>query len=309
MKRPHPNGQYCNKIQKKQYVDRNASFEKRRMEAKELSVRSVNYSDGRLLRSGTLYGGTLSLEQTTPARSNLMKLLLGVSGLTPEIRTALDGMAEMWSSGTWQARARLWERLKMFCRWRGIEITAMHAVEFIAALPIKIQGKMTYAGSLAAIFNLSGRETNPLKFYIKSLSAQGATEPVRQMTPLTPSSLRIWWNNLPHAERHTLLLCWKAASRWSETAALTRERFHEVTRTRIVIWWGRATKTSRLNPYRPSYHSSFSFPQRTFSLRVSWIGLHRLCVAILLGLRMGRAGRSYLRLPPRRQHPVYGVFT
>ena len=56
-------------------------LKKRRMEAKELSVRSVNYSDGRLLRSGTLYGGTLSLEQTTPARSNLMKLLLGGVGV------------------------------------------------------------------------------------------------------------------------------------------------------------------------------------------------------------------------------------
>ena len=35
---------------------------------------------------------------------------MGVSRITPEVRVALDAMSGMWSSSTWETRARLWER-------------------------------------------------------------------------------------------------------------------------------------------------------------------------------------------------------
>ena len=129
------------------------------------------------LRCENFYGGTLSLQVADTARGNLVKLLMGVTAMTPEIRQALDAMGNMWSASTWQARARLWERLTAFCHWKQIEITPIHAVTFIASLPIKIQGKLSYARSLASLLNLAGKGTNPLRFYIKSLMAEGATEP------------------------------------------------------------------------------------------------------------------------------------
>ena len=56
-----------------------------------MGVVSAKNSRGRYLRSGTLYGGTLSLEQKVPERQKLMKLLLGVTIMSPEIRMALAG--------------------------------------------------------------------------------------------------------------------------------------------------------------------------------------------------------------------------
>ena len=80
-------------------------------------VHSVVNLKGRILRSGHVYGGTLSV-QTTPERMELLRLLMGVTHMTDEIRTAMDAMSEMWSNATWQSRARLWERLNAFCKGR-----------------------------------------------------------------------------------------------------------------------------------------------------------------------------------------------
>ena len=155
-----------------------------------VDVRNVQNLSGRYVRCENFYGGTLSLQVADTARGNLVKLLMGVTAMTPEIRQALDAMGNMWSASTWQARARLWERLTAFCHWKQIEITPIHAVTFIASLPIKIQGKLSYARRLASLLNLAGKGTNPLRFYIKSLMAEGATEPHRQMAPLTPELLK-----------------------------------------------------------------------------------------------------------------------
>ena len=178
---------------------------KRRMEKNHVGVVSAKNSRARYLRSGTLYGGTLSLEQKVPERQKLMKLLLGVTIMSPEIRMALDAMGAMWSVSTWRARARIWERLSAFCTGRGIRITALHAVTFLASLQIRIQAKLTYARTLASILNLAGENTNPLKFYVKSLMAEGATEPCRQMEPLTQQHIQKLRNHM--ASRENIRCC------------------------------------------------------------------------------------------------------
>ena len=63
MKRPHPNGQYCNKIQKKQYVDRNASFEKekngsQRVECSECKLLRREIAEIRDFVRGHIKSGT-----------------------------------------------------------------------------------------------------------------------------------------------------------------------------------------------------------------------------------------------------------
>ena len=58
----------------------------------------------------------------------------------------------------------------------------------------------------------------------------------------------------------TVLLCWKAASRWTETAELRREQFLSVNSNEIIIYWGRFTKTTRLNPYRPYMYAIITGP-------------------------------------------------
>ena len=56
------------------------------------------------------------------------------------------------------------------------------------------------------------------------------------------------------------LLCWKAAARWTETADLRREQFVSVTSCEVIIYWGRGTKTTRLNPFRPHLYAIVTGP-------------------------------------------------
>ena len=98
------------------------------------------------------------------------------------------------------------------------------------------QIRISFLAHCATLLNLGGTQTNRLKFYIKSLAAAGAAVPMRQMLPLTPGTLNKLWKSLPRSEGLTVVLCWKAASRWTETVALTRDRFCKVRPERIVIW-------------------------------------------------------------------------
>ena len=74
-----------------------APHSKRRKTTAQNVVNARSY-DGRLISSGKLYQGTLSLESAQSGRRNLISLLMGVSTITHEVRVALDGMASMWST-------------------------------------------------------------------------------------------------------------------------------------------------------------------------------------------------------------------
>ena len=218
---------------------------------------SVNLN-GRLVNSTQVYGGVLSLQQSNQARRKLTQHLMGVTLVTHEVRIALDAIASMWASRTWSTRARLWERFQGFCTWRRIERNPIHAVTFLQMLPISVQTRLTYGRNLMTLFNLAGANINPLKFFVRALQAEGAGEPMHQMTPLTPHLLCRLRSNLEANESVTMLICWKSASRWSETASLRKENFVEVNSNRIIIWWGRGTKTSRCNPWKKSMYTVIS---------------------------------------------------
>ena len=70
--------------------------------------------------------------------------------------------------------------------------------------------------------------SNTLKLFTKAIQAQGGTEPQRQMQPITPPMLQKLCTRLSITQAMTVLLCWNAASRWTETAELRREQFLSV---------------------------------------------------------------------------------
>ena len=113
----------------------------------------------------------------------------------------------------------------------------------------------SYGRGLMTLFNLIGLNTVPIKFFCKALQAQGAEEPVHQMQPLTPFLLNKIRRRCAQSESQTLLMCWKAASRWSETANLTKDKFVEISPQKVVIAWGRGTKATRCNPWRESMYT------------------------------------------------------
>jgi hypothetical protein len=125
-------------------------------------------------------------------------------------------------------------------------------MSFLESQPLlSLQSRHAYAKTLAAILKAtSGQSNHVLQQYIQGLTALGATTPLKQAIPMQVHDLVKFAVTLPLRERVAVYLCWKTCSRWAEIAALTGSSFVEVTKTQLVICWGRTTKTTRMNPFR-----------------------------------------------------------
>lgn len=182
----------------------------------------------------------------------MLGALLGDTNLTGEV---IQAMSPMWARGTWAARGRIWRQLVEFAAARGAAPTAMMAVRMLTTKTNTVQSKHTEAKSVMALLRQMGQQTRPIELYVKALQAQGALEPVRQAKPITQAQMLRVAAAVPVDARTAVQLTWKAASRWSETAGLTRDQFVEVTPNQVVISWGRSTKSSRLQPFRESMYT------------------------------------------------------
>eukprot|EP00760_Papus_ankaliazontas_P024600 PhM_4_TR2396/c7_g2_i1/m.61168 len=159
-------------------------------------------------------------------------------------------LAPAWAHSTWATRLRLWDRLQR----RGAT-TPIEAVRYLSRLRNTPQTLHTYAKALRAMFTFLKVPTTALDLYISTLQTMGALVPRHQAKPITPALLKELLPHLPVDVRATVLLCYKAAGRWTETASLTRTSFPEVTRSEVVVYWGHHTKTTRKNPYNPSMYT------------------------------------------------------
>ena len=193
-------------------------------------------------------------------RQELTRAILRVDPQHPHVDIIHRAIEPMWAHGTWIARERLWERLSVYCQREGLSLTALNAIVFLESLQLAVTTRLTYARSLQTMFGFMDLHHIPLKLFCKALQAQGGLEPQRQMEPITPLLLRKLCQRLTFTQATACLLCWKAASRWTEVAELRREQFLSVKPTEIVIYWGRGTKTTRLNPYRPYMHAVITGP-------------------------------------------------
>ena len=117
---------------------------------------------------------------------------------------------------------------------------------------VAVQGLLSYAKSLSAVMGRIGIENGPLLSLAAALRANGAAIPLEQATPMTSFDLVDWARGQDLKTHLAMLVCWKTASRWGETAALSRDQFISVSPSEIIIDWFRTPKGRRANPYSPS---------------------------------------------------------
>jgi site-specific recombinase XerD len=105
--------------------------------------------------------------------------------------------------------------------------------------------------------------------FLKSLIAQGAAVPKRIPVCITREEIESIVVDMPSRLAGILLIMWKAAARYSETAALTRSRFIHLSPDEVTLDWGQGTKSSRLAPFRPD----------RFTVIKGW-GTDRICQVV-----------------------------
>ena len=213
--------------------------------SRSLPIRALNQSAG---------------EKPAADRNAILQAILRLPPNDPRTLQLSDALEPMWATTTWANRERMWLRMQQYCAAKGVPSNSTNAVLFLHSLPLASSTRMGYAGGLRTLFQLMGEESTPLKLYIKALQAQGGLEPTRQMQPVNPILLQKLRRHLNPKESMCCLLCWKAAARWTETADLRREQFVSVTSCEVIIYWGRGTKTTRLNPFRPHLYAIVTGP-------------------------------------------------
>ena len=159
-------------------------------------------------------------------------------------RCAATAMTDMWAPATWGTRLRLQEQFR-----RDGVTTPIQAVASIHKNTLSVQSKLTMARAAKTLYK-GHRLEKAISMYMRSLSCQGALEPLKQARPATYRDICVLVKTLQSDVGATALLAWKTASRWTEVATLTRKKFIEVTPTRMIISWGRSPKAAKANPYR-----------------------------------------------------------
>ena len=200
---------------------------------------------GQAKRSLAVYpaGNKIRKLDVQSAQDKLTCTILNLPSTSPlahQMRTAIN---PMWTNATWLSRARLWGRLELFCRERGVPPDPIHAVLFLQQMDLAPATLLSYTRNLQTVFQLSQTDPTPLEMFAKALQARGALEPTRQMEPITPWQLRRLRTKLSLSEGIAALICWKAAARWTEVAELTLERFVRNQPNEVIVYWGRNTKS------------------------------------------------------------------
>lgn len=181
------------------------------------------------------------------ASRTFVAAVAGITGPTALRTEVEEAILPALARSTWGARASMWRRLE-----QAGDTTPTAAVSFLARMEVTIQSKLTYAKSLKATFTQMGIPCRPVEMYITALLAQGAAVPVHQALAIKRSQVMKLVGSLSKDEAAMVTLVWKAVSRWSEAAGLTKANFIKVSPTEVIISWGQGTKSSRLNPYRES---------------------------------------------------------
>ena len=163
-----------------------------------------------------------------------------------------ETLEKMWASKTTASRRNLWRRFRAWAREKEKPANASSAVLFVMATGVAVQGLLSYAKSLSAVMGGIGIENGPLLSLAAALRANGAAIPLEQATPMTSFDLVDWARGQELKTHLAMLVCWKTASRWGETAALSRDQFISVSPSEIIIDWFRTPKGRRANPYSPS---------------------------------------------------------
>ena len=182
--------------------------------------------------------------------------------------SAMNTMERRMAASTWDAKARLVQRLANFAARHDLPIDALTMAAFVEATAVSQQSKLTYAAALKTVATeLLHVPTAPLTAYCSGLRKSGALLPESQATPATRLLLHEVIRRFPQTEL-PLLLMWKTASRWSDVEPLTRRSFCEVSKTSLTIDWKGGPKSHKADPHRPDRYVMIRGPStaRIFDL-------------------------------------------
>jgi hypothetical protein len=131
--------------------------------------------------------------------------------------------------------------------------TAEGVAQYLRGLSVTQQTRLTYLRSIATVLGHMYPAANRtlLTHYGKALVTQGAAMPAHPVVGMSRYDLATLVNELPTPMALVALIMWKAAARFTETAALTLDRFVSIRPDEVIIDWGQTTKSARLSPFRP----------------------------------------------------------
>lgn len=180
-----------------------------------------------------------------------------IRGNTATAKTAytrlVQVMSNAWAPTTMGQRRSLMVRFQAWClREKQDAESADSAVLFIMALEVEVQSHYAYALQLSGTFKKLGRPNSALLNLSSSLRQAGAHLPKKQAAPMTRSVVERWILPQSPSIRLTMMLAWKTASRFTETASLTRENFIHLAHDEVIIDWKTIPKGFRSNPDKPS---------------------------------------------------------
>jgi hypothetical protein len=112
-------------------------------------------------------------------------------------------------------------------------------LRFCEAQPVKTQTRHQYAKTLATVAKQLGTDTPMTRWYQVGLAKLGALIAQDPAVPATRAQVDFILHHFPPASAAVLHLCWKAAARFDDVQQLTRDNFLLVSRTSIIIRWGK----------------------------------------------------------------------
>ena len=176
-------------------------------------------------------------------------------------RSALRVVKEMWAGSTWESRVNLWRRFLDFCKANRLDpevemdYCSMLFVESTRA-NTEPSTRLRYSKDLAAIATRLGLASPISRMYQAGLRGMGAQIPQRQAPAVTIEQVRVLaplalQERMGARLQALLFVMWKSASRYDEVSRLMGRQLLQTTDTRIVIYWGDRTKSTRQTPFRP----------------------------------------------------------
>lgn len=148
---------------------------------------------------------------------------------------------------TLQARTYLAQRLADFLSANGLPRNEQSMLLFLEATRTKPTSRLTYLNHLKHVLN-----PRPLaESYARALRRSAAITPLRQAPPLSQPEINKLYSCLPPNERPLLYLALRSGMRLDELTNLAPIHVLEAHPTRISLYWGAHTKSSRLSPFEP----------------------------------------------------------
>lgn len=174
-------------------------------------------------------------------------------------------ISRMWADNTWLHRASEWRRVVDFCTRNNFDMAT--SLDYVVALAAEHRRKtalpssrLSYVSGMISVAGRMGISMPISRMYQSGLRHSGALVPQHQAPAVSLDQLRRLRDEALTQRNGeqlcaALFLMWKSASRADEVLRLTGDQILQVTRRRVVIYWGGKTKTTIEDPFRPDLYA------------------------------------------------------